>query len=357
MKKIYLLLISLLFSVVTLGSCALEEKELTESEIQKELRPSIVKVECYDAAMDKVLTQGSGFFIDKKGTFVTNYHVIENSYYVKITDYNRRSKWVKTINCCENKISDYAICSVEASLNSQPVTFSSNINKEDKIYAYGFPNGVDSPVFSNGEIIEKEVEEDSIKYIKNTATIDHGSSGGVLINKYGHVIGITTCEFKDTSFGAIPYSSFQSKLTNKSVNKDPLNYFHKVQNVMVSTATFNEYFYYTYTSSTAYIGSYVSFNYRVGVKGNYINKIYPNNPEQYSPTIVSVKLEFKVYYSTSISTYKTQYKNITMTYKDINSTKFGTESVYLSTFGSNKPTITGTEMNATLVTGSFYVID
>ena len=44
----------------------------------------MVKVYCYDYDGETLLSQGSGFFINKTGTFITNAHVVEDAYYIKI---------------------------------------------------------------------------------------------------------------------------------------------------------------------------------------------------------------------------------------------------------------------------------
>ena len=64
-----------------------------------------------------------------------------------------------------------------------------NKNPKDgeKVYTIGSPLGLEN-TFSSGEI--SQLREDNL--IQINAPIDHGSSGGALINEYGEVIGITT---------------------------------------------------------------------------------------------------------------------------------------------------------------------
>ena len=57
----------------------------------------------------------------------------------------------------------------------------------EKVYTIGSPLGLEN-TFSSGEI--SQLREDNL--IQINAPIDHGSSGGALINEYGEVIGITT---------------------------------------------------------------------------------------------------------------------------------------------------------------------
>ena len=57
----------------------------------------------------------------------------------------------------------------------------------DEVYAIGSPKGLENTL-SNG-LISQEYKD---YYIQISVPIDHGSSGGALINSYGEVIGITS---------------------------------------------------------------------------------------------------------------------------------------------------------------------
>ena len=63
----------------------------------------------------------------------------------------------------------------------------------DKAYAIGSPRGLEN-TFSSGEI--SQLREDNI--IQISVPIDHGSSGGALINEYGEAIGITSAGLDDS---------------------------------------------------------------------------------------------------------------------------------------------------------------
>ena len=62
-----------------------------------------------------------------------------------------------------------------------------------KIYAIGSPRGLEN-TFSSGEI--SQLRGDNV--IQINAPIDHGSSGGVLLNEYGEAIGITSAGMDDS---------------------------------------------------------------------------------------------------------------------------------------------------------------
>ena len=64
----------------------------------------------------------------------------------------------------------------------------------EKIYTIGSPRGLDN-TFSSGEI--SQIRENS-KILQISAPIDHGSSGGVLLNSRGEAVGITSGGIDDS---------------------------------------------------------------------------------------------------------------------------------------------------------------
>lgn len=64
----------------------------------------------------------------------------------------------------------------------------------EKIYTIGSPRGLDN-TFSSGEI--SQIRENG-KILQISAPIDHGSSGGVLLNSKGEAVGITSGGIDDS---------------------------------------------------------------------------------------------------------------------------------------------------------------
>lgn len=148
----------------------------------------------YNSAVFMVFTtdgynayQGSGFFISKDGLAVSNYHVFKGTAVgaevIKLSD-GRQYKIDKVLSYSINN--DYILFKVKGVFNYIPV---SHRKKEvgERVYTIGSPKGLEN-TFASGEI--SQIREDH--FIQISCPIDHGSSGGALINKYGEVIGITT---------------------------------------------------------------------------------------------------------------------------------------------------------------------
>ena len=74
-------------------------------------------------------------------------------------------------------------------------------NVGEKVFAIGSPRGLEN-TFSSGEI--SQWRDRNLMQI--SALIDHGSSGGALINEYGEVVGITSGTFYDGSQANLNYA-------------------------------------------------------------------------------------------------------------------------------------------------------
>lgn len=133
-------------------------------------------------------TQGSGFFVSKDGIAISNYHVFKGTYkgLETIKLYDGQEYKVKEVYGYSEKF-DYIVFKVEGNeFDYIPISLK-DIAIGDEVYAIGSPKGLNN-TFSNGLISQKH--KDFIWQI--SVPIDHGSSGGVLLNKYGEAIGITT---------------------------------------------------------------------------------------------------------------------------------------------------------------------
>ncbi len=169
---------------------------------EKTLQPTEI-FDKYNSAVFMVYTsdgysgaQGSGFFISDDGLAVSNYHVFKGSTkgeeIIKLE--NDQQYKVKRIISYDDEL-DYILFQVDIGnqkVNYIPINY--NLPKVgEKVYAIGSPKGFEN-TFSSGEVSQMRG-----KYlIQISVPIDHGSSGGVLINSYGEAIGITTSGVDDS---------------------------------------------------------------------------------------------------------------------------------------------------------------
>ncbi len=140
-----------------------------------------------------MLSSGSGFFIEKDGKAVTNFHVLEDAYSAVVTVPDGTEYNVKGILGYDMQ-GDLAILQVDG--NNFPFLSagdSDEVTSGEKIYAIGSPLGLSNTI-SEGIVSGINRTIKNIPYIQITAAISHGSSGGALLNEKGQVIGITSAE-------------------------------------------------------------------------------------------------------------------------------------------------------------------
>lgn len=259
--------------------------ELTESQIVEKLKNSVVKVICYDYDGKTEISQGSGFFIDKNGTFITNAHVVENCYYIKVKTHSSFEYDVDVMYVYNYASSDYAICRIKGYYSSTPVEFESSADVGDKVYALGYPNDAWSMKTTSGVITSTDTVDGSKHFYSNTALIDHGSSGGVLANAQGKVLGITTGIFKSGEYACLKYSEFKKDAEKSHFgSKEPLEYFHTVDKIHLNSYNMDDYFDIS-VDATAISDTNVRYSVSIRLKQKYINSKFLLDSSRLSITI------------------------------------------------------------------------
>ncbi|MGN1103777.1 MAG: InlB B-repeat-containing protein [Candidatus Coproplasma sp.] len=185
---------------------------LTANQIYEKVNPSVFYIEV-DTADGK--QAGSGFFIDSKGTAVTNYHVIKGGSNAKVTLPDGNKYDVESIIGCDSA-RDLVLLKVDID-RSVPVQQgnSDKLKTGDKVYAIGYPQsfilGAEDSTFTDGIISKPAYNIDGVNYIQTTVDITNGNSGGVLINSEGKVVGITTGKI---DIGGVTYMNLALPINN-----------------------------------------------------------------------------------------------------------------------------------------------
>ncbi|HEY6961357.1 MAG TPA: trypsin-like peptidase domain-containing protein [Gaiellaceae bacterium] len=141
---------------------------------------------------------GSGFVIDRAGHIITNYHVIAGASKVQVS-FSGQDQIPATV-VGRDRTTDVAVLKIDAharALTPLPLGDSDAVHVGDPVYAIGNPFGLtrtltaglvsalQRQIFApNGTPIERAIQTD--------AAINHGNSGGPLIDAYGRVIGVTS---------------------------------------------------------------------------------------------------------------------------------------------------------------------
>jgi putative serine protease PepD len=142
--------------------------------------------------------EGTGFVYDTTGDIVTNQHVISGSTKVKVK-FSDGSTYTATV-VGSDSATDIAVLHVNApSSKLVPLTLadSAKVAVGDGVVAIGNPFGLDGTVTSGivsavGREISSPDDTPIEGAIQTDAAINHGNSGGPLLDLHGEVIGITS---------------------------------------------------------------------------------------------------------------------------------------------------------------------
>ena len=168
--------------------------EINFTNLIKKIRPAVVTVIVYDA-YHRVTGIGSGFFVDKYGHMVTNYHVIDGKYAAEVRTADGESYPIRLV-VADNKAVD--LVKVLVDIPREKVTWikvSGDLPSiAEQIMVVGSPMGLDQTV-SEG-IISSIREIPAVgEFFQMSAPISPGSSGGPVVNLKGEVVGVTTFQF------------------------------------------------------------------------------------------------------------------------------------------------------------------
>jgi S1-C subfamily serine protease len=145
---------------------------------------------------EKEQSLGSGFVIDTKGDIVTNDHVVAGASGIRVGFGSGSTYPAKVVGADPG--SDLAVVHVNAPSSAlHPLTFdsSSAVVPGDPVYAIGNPFGLDRTmtagiVSATGRDIQAPNGLTIPNSIQTDAPINHGNSGGPLLDAAGHVVGV-----------------------------------------------------------------------------------------------------------------------------------------------------------------------
>jgi putative serine protease PepD len=140
--------------------------------------------------------EGSGFVYDTNGHVITNQHVVDGATSVQVTFWNGKTYNARVVGT--DPSTDLAVLDVDApSSDLYPLTLgdSGKVQVGDNVVAIGAPFGLAETVTAgivsalhrqmtspNNFTIDDSIQTD--------AAINHGNSGGPLLDAQGHVIGV-----------------------------------------------------------------------------------------------------------------------------------------------------------------------
>lgn len=166
---------------------------LTYEEIYRRCAPSIVSI---SAQTPHAIHAGTGIVLTRDGYILTNAHIVAGADYVEVVTHDNRFAAAALVGFAAGD--DLAVLKVELT-GLTPAVFgdSDDLNIGEDVAAIGDSLGYRSTM-TEGIIsaLDREVELEGVTLtlIQNSAAINSGSSGGALVDRYGHVIGLTTAK-------------------------------------------------------------------------------------------------------------------------------------------------------------------
>lgn len=190
-------------------------KEMTTAELVKYAEASVVRVE---TTLSTGTGVGTGFIADSDGNIVTNQHVIDgararggSSTGITVTTSDGATYPAKVVG--SDTKSDLAVIKIDGkNLTPLPIGQLENVSVGQDVVAIGFAldlQGGEGPSFSvtKGIVSAKNraISESSavLGAIQTDAAINHGNSGGPLLDMFGNVIGVNTAIAPDDTTGGI----------------------------------------------------------------------------------------------------------------------------------------------------------
>jgi putative serine protease PepD len=142
--------------------------------------------------------QGTGFEIDTQGHIVTNAHVVAGAKHIQVQTKDGKTYTAHLVG--SDPTTDVAVVKIDASADSlHPLVFANSDTAKvgDGVVAIGDPFGLTDTVTSGivsalGRTITSPNDHPINGAIQTDAAINHGNSGGPLLNSSGQVLGITS---------------------------------------------------------------------------------------------------------------------------------------------------------------------
>jgi S1-C subfamily serine protease len=184
---------------------------LTDTEIYRRAAPGVVQITATSTVQtssdpfgllpptrETQQALGSGFVIDKAGHILTNEHVIQGASKVQVSFSGQDA--IRATVVGKDPSTDVAVLKIDAharALTPLPFGDSDAVQVGDQVVAIGNPFGYDRTLTAGVvSAVGREIASPNSSPIDNAiqtdAAINHGNSGGPLLNDAGEVIGVTS---------------------------------------------------------------------------------------------------------------------------------------------------------------------
>jgi S1-C subfamily serine protease len=175
------------------GTTSADPEERSLEDIYKADAPGVVSV---ITSLADGQAEGSGIVLDTSGYILTNEHVIAGQQGVRVSFSNNDNVKARVVGT--DKSTDLAVLKVDlpaSALHPLPLGSSDSVEVGDSVVAIGNPFGLDRTLTAGiVSALHRQISAPNYFTIGNAiqtdAAINHGNSGGPLLDRAGAVIGI-----------------------------------------------------------------------------------------------------------------------------------------------------------------------
>ena len=160
-------------------------EEATRIQVYKEANPAVVEI-VYDVEDGQI--SGSGSIVDPSGLVLTNAHVLKQASSTVGVILADGQKAIADVVGFADRDLDLAAIKIRDRDNLPTISMVNSVEVGQSVYSIGSPQGLQN-TFTSG--IVSAVYPDK-GMIQHDAAINHGNSGGPLLNSQGEMVGVNT---------------------------------------------------------------------------------------------------------------------------------------------------------------------
>jgi S1-C subfamily serine protease len=186
-----------------------DSAKLTTEQVVSTALPAVVTVQVDSKS-------GSGFFITESGIVVTNRHVVEGSGSASVT--TSKGETVRSESIFVNPTSDLALIKVkQGHYPFLQIADPTSTNVGSDVLAIGSPglpggNTLLVNTVTRGIVSAFRKSDTYGVLLQTDVNINHGNSGGPLLNGSGEVVGVNTLGFRDEGATGLNFAIFSSEI-------------------------------------------------------------------------------------------------------------------------------------------------
>lgn len=135
---------------------------------------------------------GTGFFVTEDGFLVTNWHVVKDATQIRLLT---GAGFIAAKVVKADAANDVALLKADGKFTPLPISSSRTVRLGNTVATIGFPDPMRqgfAPKEAKGEIASLFGIRDDPRYFQISVPLQHGNSGGALVDEHGNVVGVVS---------------------------------------------------------------------------------------------------------------------------------------------------------------------